>query len=817
MPGRDLPHRRFLADGNSGMQSMIDRMLRISQGLDGYGGSDFPALAAEAVERSVQEISDLTAEYDAFDVLELQRMHESPATLDGFHESLADNLPAVISICALILSARGSRTATVPVNVGRPASAVEQIHTLGAEMLTLSSFAGFAEGSNNRYGPLSLLANQYASQEINVKYKQYLDIYDDINSRLFASDEIGDLLKNALGFCYEDFIAVRDAIVSVHSTKLDQLRDTLGRIVEEWEKCAESDQDEEVVGRGRQAYLEMMEFPGQRASFTTEEVAESASIPLDVTAAVLARFSMAFNSTDPAALVRKFLGGWNPFSEAGLLVDADGRYLMLHGPIGMDYFRQIAEDGIKKNTPSAWNRYDRHRTRVSEGLTIATLESALESPCSYAQLKYFKPRAGVSVEQLGAEALGITSLGDEAEADALFLIEDVAICVEVKGRSVSTPAREGHVKKLTTDIEKTIGEASSQAQRLESLIRTNRGLWRGDRTWLDLSAIREIRSIAVCLDDIGPLGTALDELVRAGVVESPRFPLIISLHDLIVIERVSDRPSEFLLYVRRRTESGVSLRFQAVDELDLFMLFEKGGLYVAPNPNEVYSLHPESGRPRRANIRQFEEDSVLTRVGTHTDDLDAWMYYMNGQSEAPAEKPRYETDPEVAKIVDFLADGRKPGWFRFASDILNLASDAQTRLRRGLKDLIARTRADGSFHTMLHCYAGAWGFPSLFLAVCPPKMRHQEASDRLHTYLLAKKHQLRSDRALAIVFDTMGSIVSVRYSNANSGVDDDLDELGRLLRLVPPDKMHASLPPSARRTTHRMRGKRKPKKTPKRR
>jgi hypothetical protein len=47
---------------------------------------------------------------------------------------------------------------------------------------------------------------------------------------------------------------------------------------------------------------------------------------------------------------------------------------------------------------------------------------------------------------------------------------------------------------------------------------------------------------------------------------------------------VLDRPAEFQLYLQRRTDPGVSKYFWSSDELDLFMLFLRGGLYVEPNP-----------------------------------------------------------------------------------------------------------------------------------------------------------------------------------------------------------------------------------------
>jgi hypothetical protein len=65
--------------------------------------------------------------------------------------------------------------------------------------------------------------------------------------------------------------------------------------------------------------------------------------------------------------------------------------------------------------------------------------------------------------------------GHETEGDGLFIIEDVAICLEVKGRTISEPARRGDIARLKTEIGKTFGDGARQARRLENLIQTNGG------------------------------------------------------------------------------------------------------------------------------------------------------------------------------------------------------------------------------------------------------------------------------------------------------------------------------------------------------
>lgn len=525
-------------------------------------------------------------------------------------------------------------------------------------------------------------------------------------------------------------------------------------------------------------------------------MAERSGVALERVDAILSLFSVTFGEPqDPVKLVKNFLDGQNPFTQAALLADKAGNYITVALPIGTDCFRQAAEAALKST--SAWSRYDKHRAAATEELAVGFLESLLDVPAAHANVKYFRPKPGVELTALGSGAQEITSLGDEVEADALFLVEDVAVCVEVKARSVTSGARQGHVLKLANDLKKTVGEATEQAIRLETLIDQNHGLWLGDKTWLDLSHIREVRSIAVCLDDMGPLGTALDELVRSNVIQESRFPWIVSLHDLAIVSEVLDRPAEFLLYLRRRTESDVSMLYHAVDELDLFMLFVQGGLYIDPNPGKVSQAHPTAGSPTRWEKKRYLKNAVSTRVHTHTDSLDAWVYYKEGSSLQEVPKPAFASVEYVLKIVDFLHDGHKPGWLRFGADLLNLSSEAQKSLAQDIKRVLRHTRRDDMPHTMCTGYAGTWGFPTLFVQTQSPKMAFADAKKGLTTYMAAKRYQMRSDRALGLLMKVNAEIVCAIYMNSAWVEDPSLDELGETIGLQPVGRMSRSSRSSA--------------------
>nr|WP_173160756.1 hypothetical protein [Arthrobacter sp. 68b] len=786
----------------STFQSMATALgnLRPGESLD-----DFVARGPEVIRDHVEAIVSAIQEADAFDVIELMRLRETPMVLDGYRESLSDQLPTAVEVVALILLARGARvSAATDVKAAQPSKVIPELHNHARALLTMGQFMLLSAGKAEKFGPLTTLAATYVGHEINVKFKQYAHIHDGLNEALFSSKHLGTLLLEVFGYTYEDFVHVRDAIRSVYLDRFFAARDILGDVVQEWEAGSRSGQSTERTEQGRAAVYDLMFYPGERASFTATDIADASSVPKDRVERILDHFSLSFGAeTDPVTAVESFLSGDNTLRNAALIADGAGNYVTMNVPIGTDCFRQVIEAGLKSQS-GRWRRYEKRRVTVSEQFSVEYLTKLLGADATHVNLKYFRPNPEVDPVQLASTAINITSIAEQTESDALFLIEDVAVCVEVKGRSVSHQARGGHVQRLTGDLKSTVGEATDQALRLEGLIRTNGGLWLEDKTWLDLSGVREVRSIAVCLDDMGPLGTALDELVRGNVIKSDRFPWIVSLHDLAIIAEVLDRPAEFLLYLRRRTESEVSLKFWAIDELDLFMLFLSGQLYVEPDPDRVSEEFLGVRRPSGGDRRRYRSSAVPTRVMTHTDPLDAWVYHQEGSVEEPASKPAFEVHPAVLNLVDFLQDGKKPGWFRFSADLLNLGGEAQEKLARDIQTLITKTKNDGQPHSLFVAFAGAWGYPTLFVGTQPSAMPQATASRRLATYGTSKKHQVKSDRALMVLFDHRGSIRSVRYDNTPFGDRQDLDALGDALGLLPPEFMARPIPPSARRATKRL-------------
>jgi hypothetical protein len=179
---------------------------------------------------------------------------------------------------------------------------------------------------------------------------------------------------------------------------------------------------------------------------------------------------------------------------------------------------------------------------------------------------------------------------------------------------------------------------------------------------------------------------------------------------------------------------------------------------------------------------------------------------MDGTSSAPADKPQRRDDPEIHRFVEFLEEDHKPGWLRFGADLLNLSRTGQAKLAADIRTVVSRARSSGKFHSALQEFTGPWGYALLFVTASQRDL--DECVDKLEIYMRAKKHQMQADRALGVHLDEAGNTVAVLYQNSQPLPDDHqlLDEAVALLGLRRADGRSRAIPPSARRPTVRLRG-----------
>ncbi|WP_454164305.1 hypothetical protein [Gordonia iterans] len=323
---------------------------------------------------------------------------------------------------------------------------------------------------------------------------------------------------------------------------------------------------------------------------------------------------------------------------------------------------------------------------------------------------------------------------------------------------------------------------------------------------LDLADVREIHAVVTSLDDMPGIATATAKLIGAGLLSPDNIPWTVSLNDLDLIAQLIDRPAEFLLYVRRRTEPKATEMFMADDELDLFLLFFRMGFYVEPDPEVACREMPWRGKPRTADVRRFKKQ-VPALVTSHTDELDAWFFSMHppvgAEPDALAPKPRMIHSP-LAPLIDWLEENAIFGWLSIGATLLDGSSDAQRQLARHPQDLINNPDPDGKPRSI----ALPWGLTKengwlLVWMTRPGTICAEQVVQRSHTYMVVKKHQLGYRRGASFVYDEpSGEPIGASYDSGQTEIEPEvLAELVAALR--PADSFDTPAQMTQRRRANR--------------
>lgn len=723
--------------GQEGFSNLTDAVQDMSLFADCSSTEQVRAALREQIEVEVQAMAALVAEADAFDVLELMRLRELSMIPDP-RALIPDSSALAIEIVAAMLLSRPSRRPSGGAHEGsRPHQHIDELHRRAQRITRLATIRHLVEAHLSD-DPLAMMAAQYRSAVMGIRNLQYRTIRDSHEAQLFDNDRVAPLMRKHLGYTYPDVVAVRSAMALVGSQRMTQLRDGTTEVMLRNQGVPPDQVPAEDVEEFLSQMIPMMFLPGDRATITVRDIAATGAVEAEVASTVLASYAQTFDSSVSATdRVYGMLVGSNPFLVTPLVSDGEGNFVATSNEIGLDSLRRILEKALTSN-PQDFTAYDKKARQVmSERIALEALRTILNVSPAHEGFTYYAPKNVDQIALLDQNCSNFNEVGKQVEGDGLFVVDDVAFVQETKGKSMADQARRGDVTRLSRDLKATIGDACDQARRLQALIEINHGIWLSDQTWLDLSHIREVRSVTALLDDVGPLGTAIGELQRVGIVSDARPPWVASLHDLTTIAAVTDRPAEFLLYLRLRTDSPATQHFWALDELDLFMLFLQGDLYVDPE----------------------EATAAIAMVDDHCGELNAWMdrEQFDGH-DLPAAKPSFNAVPAMLGLIDRITELGQRGWLRCGADLLALSGETQQQVLDAISELTNRASADSNYHDGVLSWDTPWGRPILFLAARPEGIDLTPATQRLLGYMRAKSAQVGADRGYGLLVDTQGNL-----------------------------------------------------------
>lgn len=756
----------------------------------GVGLQSLPDRLSGLVEERVARMVALLDGVDTLDLLghmkqaDITNIMSSP----GESWSSADESHGVTEVVVLILLGLGlPRVAREDARYA--AEVVEDLRANAAWIVQASQMAAVVE-SETAGDAITRVALRSRAHGIAARNFHYTRIGRQLNKSFFDRPKVRALMEAHLGFTGEDV----EAVVRV----LEEIQQQ--RIVEAFEKIrALMGVQNPPPEQAKAALEEIFVTPGGLFAVTPESVAVAAGIEPERARAVLDTFVAAPRQAPPSELVRAFTRGENPLASSGLLKVEDGVYFPLATALLSEHVRRRIEDAFK-NSPS-WARFDEQRKKWSEGRAKALLGAALGGAQPLLEnFNYLVPDSDGDIGLLAAGTRPATVGVKQVEGDLLFLVDNVAFCVEVKAGSLNERARSGETRSALRGLNGIVAKADEQAERLRALILENQGIWTARRKWVDLSEVEEVHNLVVVLEDLGPVILSTAGLIEAGLIKSERVPWIVSVHDLTVVRDVFEHPAQVLTYVRRRTQAEAARWLEAVDELDVMMFFLNGNLYFESDPAQGRDGRgPRSGDVAKAR-RYRQQGPVL--VGTLTDPLDAW--YERGESLKPAR----DEGEFVTRFLVWSRERQVPGWLRVGADLVGLASHERGRFVRELARVVGAARQGSSGNMTIGSDddgSGRWLF---VLGGDSPGHRIDVKS-----YLPLKKYQYRARRATTWVFDANGD--PSRYAHiSGTWTEDpametavhDAEQEGRLVAIA---RTPAAIPPSARRKTKRMRGRRR--------
>lgn len=747
----------------------------------------------EQLRAAVERVVDLTERFDAFDVIECLKISETLSDPETYRETEHEGLAAVIELAAVILSCRGTRypDAEHLATSRLPHEVIDEVRAACREVTDVGSMALLLDAvtASDDQAKLAMFA---ALREVFVRNLIYEHMLIDTLAGLFDQPAVELACRQAIGCTGAVVRSVVSALQEMHAeawqARFASVGDFMKFVTEAhaaWLAAAEAADaagdpppvDDAERERARELYDAAWSSPADASLVDVLAVSDRTGLPAEEVAIVVELFSQPMAGGDPLMATKEYLSGRTPFRTRPLLSDPDGSVMAVHESLVLAAVRDRMEEELKSS--AGWNVYTKHRGEFLEAVSLGHLRALLPGAAVRSSLKYFVPDP-TKVEPTPATYTKLV------EGDGLLLLDDIAIILEAKAGAFSTEARGGDRTRLRSDLRKLLTDAAKQSARLRERLDLDGGVRLWDGSWLDLSGVREVHQIVVTLEDLSSIATETVELVRAGLLNVDDLPWTVSVHDLRIIAELIERPAEFLLYLRRRTEPMVTLLHHAVDELDLFLEFFANGLYVEPDPEEVHSRLPHLGEPSVAARRRFEAQGVAL-LTSRTDALDAWYFHNLGIREAQAPKPSHNANRKVRELVDSLEEMRQDGWLATSATLLSASSALQDRFAQMAPDLQRLTRRDDESHSYTTFLAGDGNDTVLLIWVTLAKTESvASAIRRLRPYILAKKHQMQAATAACMIFGPDPLPRALLYENKPTGTDPDVDAVIAESNLRPP-------------------------------
>lgn len=741
-----------------------------------------------AFDEAVAGFVEKVRKFDPIRLVEVARLAYLPMAPEGEVPVTAEASAALVELLALIALAAHSESnkptlRADPIEDQEMSAFIADAKGELEELLLLAHMRNFLEA--DPHDKLVMVSLRIRVAEILMRNPSYPEMAEATNLELLdGAPIVRGALKDELGFTAADAHAVLNACNQLQQAAMNERIDAMRRTtLDAMRAVRASEDDPALIQRAQTAFFTMFEPDSRSATVAVEDIVAHTGIGEDVVGAVTDRFRVDLEALSVSEVVDEFTTGRNPMRSRPLIADAT-RIMLPHPALNAVAIRENLEEHLKGST--AWSLYAKHRGDLLESRTRTALGRILPEAHYRDGFEYYVPATD---SERAAEDPSLYT--KRVEGDHLIILDDVAIVVEDKAVALSVLARAGRATRIRADLTGIITKAADQAKRIRDCIERDRGLRIKSEGWVDLSHIREIHTVAVSLDDIPAVHSATTDLITADLIDRNNIPWTVSLHDLELISELVGHPAEFLLYLRRRRHPDVTVMFSATDELDLFLHFLAGGLWVEPDPAQVRSAFPFLPAPTTAELRRFRAQAPAI-VTSHTDQLDKWYYsrIRSGGGSASTPKPAMTSSP-IGPLLDELRVRKVEGWLSIAATLLSASLPTQRQFARYPDDLLDNPSPNGVGRSLTvpivasSDAAEGWIF---VWATLPPRADLKNTEKKLRDYLRAKKYQLGIPRGVVFLYcESTRSLVDAYYDGHVGPLDSDL--AASLDTLHPPSDM----------------------------
>ena len=260
--------------------------------------------------------------------------------------------------------------------------------------------------------------------------------------------------------------------------------------------------------------------------------------------------------------------------------------------------------------------------------------------------------------------------GTPYETDLIAFIDSFALVIECKSGKVTPPALRGAPGRLRRHIQELLIDPNLQSSRLKrrfEYLSSNPSASdpMRDEVGYDLSKVRHVVRVSVCLEDFGSIQSSLKQLEDTGWLPESFAPCpTMNLADFETVFDILEHPVQILHYVLKREEVEASVGYMA-NELELL------GLYLAT----------------LLDIGEFEPDVHLSMVGMAAP-LD--IYYNSLDAGVTLTKPRPAISPLFASVFSQLEQRGIDRWTEMGVALSMFSPDDQTKITKRLVQLEKR-------------------------------------------------------------------------------------------------------------------------------